>query len=195
MLDSLRQPLESGTITIHRASAIAHFPARFQLVLAANPCQCGLYGTPGAECTCPVSQRRRYLGRLSGPLLDRVDIHLGLRPVTAAQLRLGVEQPGWSSAEARSAVVAARAIAASRLSGTPWRINAQVSGAYLRSAGMLLPASVTAPLDRALERGSISMRGYDRTIRVAWTVADLAGLPRPGLEQVGQALYLRKGMS
>lgn len=184
-LDTLRQPLESGEITIHRSSAVATFPARFQLLLAANPCPCGQYGATDAVCTCPPMSRRRYLSRLSGPLLDRIDIQLPVRRITAAQLRMG--STGTTTAEARSRVAAARDRCRERLAGTPWRVNAQLPGAWLRSPAMRPPFSVTAGLDRALERGAISMRGYDRVLRIAWTLADIDGVDRPGDDQVGRA--------
>jgi magnesium chelatase family protein len=195
VLDALRQPLESGVISIHRANAIAHFPGRFQLVMAANPCPCGQFGSAEQTCACPPSSRRRYLARISGPLLDRIDIQLDVRRITAAQLRLANDRPGLTSAIARSRVVAARAAAADRLAGTPWKVNGEVSGPWLRGPQARLDPSATAALDRALERGGITMRGYDRVLRVAWSIADLDGVLRPGREQVGQALYLRKGMT
>lgn len=195
VLDALRQPLESGVISIHRANAVAHFPGRFQLVMAANPCPCGQYGTRDLECTCPPSARRRYLGRISGPLLDRIDIQLAVRRITAAQLRLADSEPRPTSAYARSRVISARAAAAERLSATPWTVNSQVPGAWLRNSAARLGGAATATLDRALERGGITMRGYDRVLRVAWSIADLEGVARPGADEVGQALYLRKGMT
>ncbi len=195
VLDVLRQPLESGTIAIHRANAVASFPARFQLVLAANPCPCGNHGSKHVACTCPPNARRRYLGRISGPLLDRIDVQLWVPRITAAGLRLAAEQPRMSSEEARARVVAARAVAAERLAGTPWRTNAQMPGPWLRGAGRLHPGgTATADLDRALERGAITMRGYDRVLKVAWTLADLDGAVSPGAEQVGRALYLKNGI-
>ena len=191
-LDALRQPLESGVITVSRAAATARFPARFQLVLAANPCPCGNAGARDTECTCTAFTRRRYLGRLSGPLLDRIDIQLNVPRITSAQLRMAGSTPGTDSATARARVEAARAIAADRLRGTPWRLNSHVSGSWLRSsAGAPTPGS-TAAIDRALERGGITMRGYDRVLRLAWTLADLDGADRPGGEQLGRALLLRK---
>jgi magnesium chelatase family protein len=190
-LDCLRQPLESGVITISRAAATASFPARFQLVLAANPCPCGNAGVRDAECTCTPFARRRYLGRLSGPLLDRVDIRLDVPRVTAAQLRVASDSPTTTSAAARARVQEARARAARRLTGKPWRLNAHAPGTWLRHEGA--PESgATAALDRALERGALTMRGYDRALRLAWTLADLDGVDRPGLDQIGRALYLRK---
>lgn len=194
-LDALRQPLESGVISIHRANAVAHFPGRFQLVLAANPCPCGQYGARDSECTCPPNARRRYLGKLSGPLLDRIDIQLRVHRITAAQLRLAAQGGGMSTAEARDRVATARAASAARLAETPWRLNSQVPGTWLRGPAARLPAGATAALDRALERGGITMRGYDRVLRLAWTLADLAGDPRPDAAHVGRALYLRRAMS
>ncbi len=195
VLDALRQPLESGVISIHRANAVARFPARFQLVMAANPCPCGQYGAADLDCSCPPSARRRYLARLSGPLLDRIDIQLRVQRVTAAQFRLAAAGPRLTSAIARTHVEQARAAATERLAGTPWSLNSEVPGPWLRGAHARLPAEATAILDRALERGGITMRGYDRVLRVAWSIADLGGVARPGAEQVGQALYLRKGMT
>ncbi|MCU1412490.1 MAG: ATP-binding protein [Rhodoglobus sp.] len=195
VLDALRQPLESGVISIHRANAVAHFPGRFQLVMAANPCPCGQYGARDSECTCPPHSRRRYVGRLSGPLLDRIDIQFRVQRITAAQLRMSSESAQMTSAEARARVAAARSVAAERLAGTPWALNSQVPGSWLRGPGVRLGASVTASLDRALERGGITMRGYDRVLRVAWSIADLAGAQRPDEEHVGQALYLRRAIS
>jgi magnesium chelatase family protein len=191
-LDALRQPLESGVITVSRAAATARFPARFQLVLAANPCPCGNAGARDTECTCTAFTRRRYLGRLSGPLLDRIDIQLNVPRITSAQLRMAGSVAGTDTATARARVAEARAVAAERLRGTPWRLNSHVSGSWLRSpAGAPAPGS-TAALDRALERGGITMRGYDRVLRLAWTLADLDGVARPGEEQLGRALLLRK---
>jgi magnesium chelatase family protein len=191
-LDALRQPLESGEITIARASGSARFPARFQLVLAANPCPCGNASIPGAECTCSANVRRRYLGRLSGPLLDRVDIQVVVRRITSAQLRLALRGGGTGSAAAGSRVVAARERAGERLAGTPWRLNAHVPGSWLRSSAGSPRAGATGVLDRALERGALTMRGYDRVLKVAWTLADLDEVDRPGSDQVGRALLLRK---
>ena len=193
VLDVLRQPLESGEIRIHRANAVASFPGRFQLIMAANPCPCGQYDSADGECTCAPSSRRRYLSKISGPLLDRVDVRLNVRRVTATQLKLGGDATRLTTAEARARVTAARSAAAVRLAGTPWTTNAQVPGAWLRSGDRRLPRAATAVLDRALERGAITMRGYDRSLRLAWSLADVAGADRPSAEQVGLALLLRSG--
>jgi magnesium chelatase family protein len=190
-LDALRQPLESGEITIERAAATARYPGRFQLVLAANPCPCGQWGSADGDCVCPPSARRRYLGRLSGPLLDRVDIRVRVDRVSAAQLRMTDERPGPTTDEARARVLTARARALERLTGTGWRSNAEVPGAWLRAPERRLAADVRAPLDAALERGLLTMRGYDRVLRLAWTLADLAGAHQPGRREIGSALTLR----
>jgi len=195
VLDALRQPLESGVISIHRANAVAHFPGRFQLVMAANPCPCGQYGARDSECTCPPQARRRYVGRLSGPLLDRIDIQFRVQRITAAQLRVAHEQPRLTTEVARQRVADARAAAGERLAATPWTLNSQVPGAWLRGAGMRLSPAVTADIDRALERGGITMRGYDRVLRLAWTISDIEGATRPTAAHLGQALYLRRAMS
>lgn len=191
-LDALRQPLESGHITISRAAGSARFPARFQLVLAANPCPCGNAGSRDRECTCTPFAQRRYLGRLSGPLLDRVDIRLRVERITAAQLRIADETPRIDTATARERVARARAVARERLRGTPWRLSAHVPGSWLRSPAGVPAKDATAAVDRALERGAITMRGYDRVLRMAWTLADLDEAPRPTADHVGRALLLRR---
>ncbi|HAM27357.1 MAG TPA: Mg chelatase-like protein, partial [Microbacteriaceae bacterium] len=194
VLDALRQPLESGVVSIHRANAVAQFPAQFQLVMAANPCPCGQYGARDSDCVCPPNARRRYLGRLSGPLLDRIDIQLRISRVTAVRLRIDGDTSGLSTGRARERVTAARSATGERLAGTPWQLNSQVPGAWLRGRFARLPSAATAAIDRALERGGLTMRGYDRVLRLAWTMADLDGSPRPTTEHVGRALYLRRGI-
>lgn len=192
VLDALRQPLESGTVTIQRAASTAVFPARFQLVLAANPCPCGQFGVSDRDCTCAPIMRRRYLQRLSGPLLDRVDLHVTVDRVSAV-VAASADGPYITTEQARAQVQAARAAMADRLQGTNWRLNSQASGSYLRSRLRLSP-SVTKTLDRALERGYITMRGYDRVLRVAWTLADLDGATTPATEHLSRGLFLRKGI-
>lgn len=194
VLDALRQPLESGIVSIHRANAVATFPASFQLVMAANPCPCGNYGANEIDCICPPAARRRYLARLSGPLIDRIDIQLQVNRLSLAALRL-TETPRSTTAAAQRRVVDARARSAERLAATPWNTNAQVSGPYLRSPGQRLPPALTGNLDRALERGALTMRGYDRVLRLAWSIADLEGTERPGVDHLGRALYLRRGIT
>lgn len=192
-LDALRQPLESSMIEIHRAGFSASFPARFQLVLATNPCPCGDYGVRGATCTCTPMAIRRYLGRLSGPLLDRIDIEMNLARVSVAGR--GDAGPVQSSARARERVQEARMRAAHRLAETPWRLNVHVPGTWLRNGPLAPPPAVRRPLDAALQRGALTLRGYDRVLRVAWSLADLADRPRLGTDDIGRALYLKKGLA
>jgi magnesium chelatase family protein len=192
VLDALRQPLESGTITIHRSGFVATFPARFQLVLATNPCPCGNYGVRGAECTCPPSAIRRYLARLSGPLLDRIDIESSMARVSVAHPVDGAT--AITTADARDRVRSARARTASRLRETPWRLNSEVAGPWLRQGPYAPAPIVRRPLDAALQRGTLTLRGYDRVLRVAWSVADLEGRDRLSPHDIGRALFLKKGL-
>jgi len=191
-LDALRQPLESGVITVSRAAGSARFPGRFQLVLAANPCPCGNAGSRDQECLCTPFAQRRYLGRLSGPLLDRVDIRLRVERVTTAHLRTVDDSPRVNTATARGRVERARAVAAERLAATPWRLNGEVPGTWLRSPSGVPERGATTVLDRALERGAITMRGYDRVLRMAWTLSDLDESERPDAGHIGRALLLRR---
>ncbi|WP_341945480.1 YifB family Mg chelatase-like AAA ATPase [Microbacterium sp. LWH11-1.2] len=193
-LDALRQPLESGVIDVHRAGFTARFPAGFQLLLAMNPCPCGNYGVRGAECVCPPAGIRRYAMRLSGPLRDRVDIDLSVTRVAASRATAGGRSE-VTTARARERVETARARAADRWRSTPWRRNADVPGTWLRQGALRLPPATRAALDRALERGSLTLRGYDRVLRLAWTMADLADLESPGLDEIGRALHLKRGLT
>ena len=187
VLQTLRQPLEDGELVIHRSGGTARYPARFQLVLAANPCPCGRAVGKGLDCTCTPLARRRYFSRLSGPLLDRIDVQLEVLPVTRAER--AARTAGESTAEVAVRVAAARRAARTRLHGTPWTTNAQVPGSWLRAHTP--GAAGTACVERALDRGVLSLRGADRVLRVAWTLADLAGRSLPAAEDVGQALLLR----
>jgi magnesium chelatase family protein len=191
VLDALRQPLESGEIVIARSGLTARFPARFTLVLAANPCPCARTAEAGAGCTCTPLARRRYLARLSGPLLDRVDVKVQLLPVGRAEL-LSDRQLAETSALVAARVQEARSRAAQRLAGTKWRLNAEIPGSVLRRS-FRPTAGALVPLERAMDRGQISARGADRILRMSWTLADLAGEPRPRLAEVGAALGLWLG--
>jgi magnesium chelatase family protein len=188
VLDTLRQPLERGSVTIHRAAGSATFPCRAQLVLAANPCPCATAAGDSA-CTCSPLERRRYRSRLSGPLLDRIDLRVDLPPVTRAAWLDGVGEPEATSAVAER-VAAARATAAARLVGSGLTLNSQVPGRLLRERWGV-PRSSLALAERALERGALSVRGFDRVLRVAWTVADLAGRAVPAPGDVAEALGMR----
>jgi magnesium chelatase family protein len=191
VLDGLRQPLESGEVVIARAAVTARFPARFTLVLAANPCPCASARTTGAACACTPMARRRYLSRLSGPLLDRVDAKIEFLPVSRREL-LSDRAFTEASAIVAERVRLARDRAAARFTGTPWRLNAQIPGSELRRS-FAPAASALAPLERAMDLGRVSARGADRVIRLSWTLADLAGTGRPGVAEVGYALGLWSG--
>ena len=189
VLDALRQPLESGELVLHRSAGTAAYPARFQLVLAANPCPCGKATGKGIDCICTPTTRRRYLARLSGPLLDRVDIQLQLERVSLADFG----QPG---AEEDTATISARVRAArerqlDRLLPFGMETNAQVPGRVLRGA-LRLGGPTTRILDHAMDRGVLTARGYDRVLRLAWTLADLGRRDVPGADDIGQALNLRQ---
>ncbi|MCD7444086.1 YifB family Mg chelatase-like AAA ATPase [Streptomyces lincolnensis] len=191
-LDALRQPLEAGHVVIARSAGVVRFPARFLMVLAANPCPCGRFSVTNDLCECPPSAIRRYQARLSGPLLDRVDLRVEVDRVTRAELA-GCAARGESTATVADRVREARARAAARLAGTPWRTNSEVPGRELRSRWH--PASgAMDEAERNLERGVLTARGLDRVLRVAWTVADLVGHERPDATDVALALQLRTGV-
>ncbi|MHA7264082.1 YifB family Mg chelatase-like AAA ATPase [Arthrobacter sp. TMN-37] len=188
VLDALREPLESGSLVLHRSAGTAAYPARFQLVLALNPCPCGLASGKGVDCQCTAQQRRRYFNRLSGPLLDRVDLQLAVNRVALTDYVSGTA--GESSSTVAARVNAARSAQAERLSRWGCSTNSELRGRILRDE-LRLPRSVTAALDRALERGLVSARGWDRVLKVAWTVADLAGHAQPDPDDVAVALGFR----
>jgi magnesium chelatase family protein len=189
VLDAMRQPLESGIVSIARAGFNAELPARFQLVLASNPCPCGKFVGTGSECSCAPIVRRRYLARLSGPLLDRIDVRVTLDRPSLADL-----DPTFGEVESSSVVSsrvqAARESAAERYRTTPWRLNAHVPGPVLRRKFPL----TTKAKNLLLKSGkNFSARGADRTIRMSWTIADLAGHSQPTVDDVEQALIFRDG--
>ncbi|GGZ78266.1 YifB family Mg chelatase-like AAA ATPase [Streptomyces subrutilus] len=192
-LDALRQPLESGHVVIARAAGVVRLPARFLMVLAANPCPCGRHTLHGTGCECPASVIRRYQARLSGPLLDRVDLRVEVEPVTRSDL-LRQGGRGEPTAAVADRVRAARERAAVRLADTPWRINSEVPGQELRTRWQTAPGAL-AQAERDLERGLLTARGLDRVLRVAWTVADLRGRDRPEAPDVAVALELRTGIA
>ncbi|WP_306307017.1 YifB family Mg chelatase-like AAA ATPase [Kribbia dieselivorans] len=188
-LQALRQPLESGEVEIARARLTVRYPARFQLVMAANPCPCGQGQGKGLQCSCSPTQRRMYAQRLSGPLTDRVDLQVEVPPMTKAGLSA---QPGESSADVGYRVAQARGAQAERWFAHGWSINREVPGSALRRPPFRLPASVTSDLDRALDLHVLTLRGYDRALRVAWSVSDLRGRPSPDRDEVGFALAMRR---
>ncbi len=184
-LEALRTPLEDGEVRLARRDGVVRYPARCLLVLAANPCPCA--PPDERDCTCAPSARRRYLGRLSGPLLDRVDLRVAMRPVKDMDQ---ADAEPESTAVVRERVLRARASASARWAGTGWSTNAEVPGPLLRRR-FRLPRAVTEPIAAALHRGMVTARGADRTLRLAWTLADLAGRDRPLQEDVSAAMGLR----
>jgi magnesium chelatase family protein len=185
-LEALRTPLEDGEIRLARRDGVARYPARFQLVLAANPCPCA--SPDPRECICTSNEKRRYMGKLSGPLLDRVDLRVDMPRERAQEFS---EAAGESTAAVRDRVKAARDAAADRWRQHGIRTNAEVSGVLLRRR-YRLEQNAMEPLKTALDRGLVSIRGVDRTLRVAWTLADLAGRTSPGRDDVFSALSFRQ---
>ena len=186
-LEALRQPLESGEVVLHRSGGAVRYPARFQLVIAANPCPCAR----GVDCECAPAQRRRYQHRLSGPLLDRIDVRVCVQPVSHAQLRAAGSGEPTEAVAGR--IAAARSAAATRWRDTPWQCNGAAPGPVLRSGRYALPRESLAAAEQFLHRGTLSARGYDRVLRIAWTIADLAGRTAPHRDDVAEALYFRMG--
>ncbi|GGY43750.1 YifB family Mg chelatase-like AAA ATPase [Streptomyces djakartensis] len=191
-LDALRQPLEAGHVVIARSAGVVRFPAKFLMVLAANPCPCGRFSPRGDLCECPPSAIRRYQARLSGPLLDRVDLRVEVDRVTRTELTSRGAR-GESTATVADRVLAARERSAERLAGTPWHTNSEVPGRELRSRWFAASGAMDEA-ERSLERGVLTARGLDRVLRVAWTVADLVGHDRPDATDVTLALQLRTGV-
>ena len=173
---------------VSRAAVRHRFPCRFQLVLAANPCPCGFGFGKGIRCRCSSIRLSQYQNRLKGPVLDRVDIQVFVPAPSKAALLGAV---GESSAEVAERVVAARRRQSERWTGTSWRLNGHVPGPLLRGGRLRLPYQVTSSVDAALDRGLLTMRGYDRCLRLAWTLCDLRGADRPDSDDVGRALALR----
>lgn len=186
-LEGLRQPMESGRMSLHRAGWTGVLPAAFQLALAANPCPCGQRAGAGSECSCSPHAVRRYAARLSGPLLDRIDIRLWLAKPAAAEL--AATSAGESTDQVRLRVADARQRAGRRFADRTWRTNASIPTAALRRDWC--PHGPGAELLHDLERRGVNMRGSDRVLRMAWTLADLAGRDRPGRDEVATALGLR----
>ena len=185
-LEALRTPLEDGEVRLARRDGVARYPARFQLIMAANPCPCAR--TRPQDCVCSALEKRRYLGKLSGPLLDRVDLRVQMHTVRAGAF---APEPGESTDVVRARVATARAAATERWRPHGFTTNAEVSGAVLRRR-FRLPADVMAPLRNSMERGLLSIRGLDRCLRVAWTLADIAGRTSPSNDDVSVALSFRQ---
>ncbi len=186
VLEVLREPLENGHIVISRAARQAEYPARFQLVAAMNPCPCGHLGDPRHACHCTADQVSRYRGRISGPLLDRIDLQIVVPPLPADALT-STAAPAEDSATVRGRVTAAHALQAARQGCS----NAQLQGAAL-DAHCRPERNGQALLHQAMERLGLSARGYHRVLRVARTIADLAGEPRLGVAHLTEAIGYRR---
>ncbi|MCW2830351.1 MAG: Mg chelatase-like protein, partial [Aeromicrobium sp.] len=191
VIEALRQPLESGRIVVSRSAQTAAYPARFQLVLAANPCPCGLASSVSDQCRCSPLMRRRYADRLSGPIRDRIDIHRTLSALSRPELASALEG-ARSTAELAARVAEARARQAARLADTPWRLNSEVPGVEMRKQW---PVSEQGRVlvDRQLRANKLNARSADRILRLAWSVADLHGHGTPTADDVDTALSLRRG--
>ena len=189
VLDSLRQPLETGTVSVARANAHVTFPARVQLIAAMNPCRCGHLGDPALACARAPRCAADYQAKVSGPLLDRVDLHLDVQPVSAADLVL--PPPAEGSADVAARVAAARAVQAARYADVAARTNAEADGPVLDAHATPDPAGAQL-LAQAAEAMRLSARGYTRVLRVARTIADLAGGERVGRVHVAEALSYRR---
>ena len=188
VLEVLRQPLEDKHISIARARYAVDYPSNFTLVASMNPCPCGYYNHPTKECTCSAAAVHRYMGRISGPLMDRIDLHVEVTPVSREEM--SSEQAAESSAEVRSRVMAARQLQAERFRGTGVHTNTMMTSAMLRR---FCPLSVEARtlLDRAMERLQLSARAYDRIIKVARTIADLEGAADIAPAHISEAIGYR----
>ncbi len=188
VLDALRQPLESGRISIRRVGGTATYPARFALLLAANPCPCA---KPQSACTCTPERRRSYLARLSGPVLDRMDISVGLSAITRQEM-LSDRGHGESTASMAAKVAQARETAQRRYAGTPWRTNSDVPPTILLQRWPI-PRAALGLAGSFMDSGMLTARGFGRVQRLAWTLADLADVGVPTAMEVEVALSLRLG--
>lgn len=189
-LQTLREPLESGYVAISRSKGTTYYPARFQLIMAANPCPCGFSYGNGERCACKEKDRIKYFSRLSGPILDRIDIQVEVLPVD--RIDSGSRQTGESSHTIRLRVMVARQMAQERFREYGWSCNAQATGTWLRAN---TSHKAIALVNRALASERLSLRGADRAMRLAWTLADLAGKSSPGPTEMMQGISMRTRLS
>jgi magnesium chelatase family protein len=188
VLEFLRQPLEDGYVTVSRTRQTVQYPARFMLVASTNPCPCGYYGDPTQPCTCSPNQRDRYWAKLSGPLMDRIDLH-----VTVGRLRpeeIVGHQEGEPSGHVLARVTAARARQQQRFANEDIRCNAQMQGRHLREH-CRLDKPTQDLLEGAIRRLGLSARASDRVLKVARTIADLAGAAALTTSHVAEAIQYR----
>ena len=188
VLETLRQPLETGRVTISRAAGTLTYPSRFMLVCAMNPCRCVWYGDPSGRCTCTEKSVNSYLSRLSGPLLDRIDIHIEVPAVKYDDLAR--RTPAESSAAIRARVEAARAVQRERFAGTDVTCNAYIPAAQMGGV-CRLEDDAQDFMRRSFERLGLTARSHDRILRVARTIADLDSAERIARRHVAEAVQYR----
>ena len=189
VLEVMRQPLEDRVVTISRARFAVEYPASFMLIASMNPCPCGFYNHPEKNCTCMPGSVKRYINRVSGPLLDRIDIHIEVVPVPFKEL--SASKSGESSDKVRERVIQARKIQDARYKQSPGTYcNAQISSKQIRTYCVLNEAGQTL-LKTAMERLSLSARAYDRILKVARTIADLEGAELILSEHIAEAIQYR----
>ena len=189
-LEVLRQPLEDRQITISRAKYTVTYPCSFMFVASMNPCPCGYYGDPTHHCVCTPGQIQRYLSKISGPLLDRIDIQCEISALPFSDLSKA--EPGEPSAKIRERVIAARAIQTERFKGVKGlHCNAQMSERMIHQYAEPDEAGL-AMLRTAMERLHLSARAYSRILKVARTIADLAGAEKVGAEHIAEAIGYRQ---
>lgn len=187
-LQALRQPLEERKVEIHRAKAVVVFPAHFQLIAASNPCRCGKYLDNPAACTCSSRERRDYIRRIGGPLLDRFDLNIILHRLT--KYELAHAQPAETSIAVAGRVREARERQRRRYADEHWETNSEAPGGWIRRH-VELDSRMAHELDKALSEGSVSMRGVDKILRLALTIADLDGADQPHADHFYQAFAYR----
>ena len=188
VLEAMRQPLEDGEVTVARAGGTLHLPARFQLVCAMNPCRCGWRGHPSGKCTCTDREVAKYVEKISGPLLDRIDLHVNVPSVEyEAMRRRSVPE---SSAEVKQRVDAARAIQTKRFAGTEVSCNAYMT-ADMIAEFCPLDSAGEALMQRSFERMGLTARSHDRILRVARTIADLDGAAEINAIHLAEAIQYR----
>jgi len=190
VLEVMRQPIEERKVTISRARMSLEFPANFMLIASMNPCACGFYNHPNKDCTCPAGAVQKYLNKVSGPLLDRIDLHVEVTPVPFNELNTSINN-AEDSAAIRQRVIQARSIQTLRYQNHPGTYaNAQMSSKQLREI-CLLSTVGEALLKRAMERLNLSARAYDRILKVSRTIADLAGSENILPEHLAEAIQYR----
>jgi magnesium chelatase family protein len=188
VLEAMRQPLEDGTVTVARAGGTLHMPARFQLVCAMNPCRCGWWGHPSGRCRCSERDVERYGEKISGPLMDRIDLHIYVPSVEYDALRR--KSSPESSAEVKRRVDAARAIQRRRFSGQDIHCNAQMT-APMVGEFCALDAAGEKLLRTAFDRMGLTARSHDRILRVARTIADLENSEHIQASHLAEAIQYR----